>query len=343
MKLRADQLKQHLSKGIFQPLYIVSGDEPLLLQETCDTLRQAIRAAGFTERECFTVETGFNWNQLLQSSQNMSLFGDRKLIELRLPKAKVDETGKKTLAAYIETPSPDNILMLMLPKLDRKTLSTKWFQHLEQQGALIQIWPITDQQLPKWIQQRMNLVGLQPNADAVELLCERVEGNLLAAAQEVEKLALLIKPGPVNGPTIQAAVADHAQYTQFELVDEAIQGNHTQALKILNFIKASGTEPVSLLWSFAKDLRALEGIAAQREKGMNMSKAFRDFGVWDNRKSLFQKALQKHNSALFKTALQEAANIDHAIKGLAKGDPWIGFSNIILLLSGALKPGTLTI
>ena len=341
MKLRSNQISQHLKKAAqsnsLMPLYIVSGEDTLLMQEACDLLRSGARAAGFSERELHSVEAGFNWNQLLESTNSMSLFGDRKIFEVRLSKPKLDEAGKKALASYLEHPSEDNLIILTMGKLDRKTQSTKWFQALEAKSALIQIWPIENHQLPQWIQQRMASKGLHPDQEATQLLAERVEGNLLAAAQEVDKLALLIEPGQVNVKTIRAAVADHARYTQYELVDYAIQGNETQALRILAFLQNSGVEPIAILWVLSKDLRALEGISAAVSNGQAAAKAFRDFRVWDNRKPLFQKALNRHNHKVFRSALIEASHIDHSVKGLIKADPWIGFTNIILMLSGSLK------
>lgn len=339
MKLRTNQVSQHIKKAgqsnSLSPLYIVSGEDPLLMQETCDLLRAGARSAGFSERELYNVEAGFDWNSLLESTNSMSLFGDRKLLEVRVKK--LDEAGKKALNAYLEAPSDDNLMVLSMGKVDRKTLSTKWFQAIESKSALIQVWPIENHQLPQWIQQRMECKGLHPSPDATQLLTERVEGNLLAAAQEIDKLTLLIEPGPVNANTIQAAVANQSRYTQFELVDQAIQGNYVQALRILTFLQNSGTEPTAILWALSKDLRALEGISSSLENGQALAKAFRDFRVWDNRKPILQKALNKHNNKLFRATLIEAGNIDHAVKGIIKASPWVGFRNIIMMLSGTMK------
>jgi len=347
MKLRTNQIAQHLQKASqsnsLMPLYIVSGEDTLLMQEACDQLRAGARTAGFSERELYSVESSFNWNLLLESTNSMSLFGDRKIFEIRLSKPKLDEAGKKALASYLEHPSEDNLIILTMGKLDRQTQSTKLFQAMETKSALIQVWPIENHQLQQWIHQRMTGKGLHPDSDATQLLAERVEGNLFAAAQEGHKLALLIEPGPVNINTIRAAVADQARYTQYELVDHAIQGNETQALRILSFLQNSGVEPIAILWALAKDLRALEGISTAVANGQSTTQAFRDFRVWDNRKPVFQKALNRHNHTLFRSALVEASHIDHAVIGLLKADLWVGFNNIILMLSGTLKDNPLPI
>ena len=333
MKIRADQLAKHFSNQTPQPAYLLSGDEPLLMQEACDTIRSAARQLGFTEREVFQVEPGFDWNDLLESANNMSLFGDRKLMELRFNKAKIDDKGKKALSHYMENPSPDNLLLISFPKLDKRFTSTQWFKTLETQIAFCQIWPINEKQLPQWIRGRLISAGYQPTNEAVELLAERVQGNLLAAAQEVEKLTLFINPGPIDDAMIESCVSDHARYNIFDLVDQAVQGNLSQALKMLNFLKASGTEPTLILWALAKELRTLEAVSHQVENGMAPAKAFRDNRVWDNRKPLLQKALGKLNSRDFQYGLRLAGAADHTIKGLAPGEPWNYFEDILLTLA----------
>src|SRR5690606_30516311 len=185
---------------------------------------------------------------------------DRKLLEVRNEKGKFDDTAKKALATYCDNPNPDNILLLILPKVDKKTQSAKWFQQLESIGAFIQVWPVEASQLPQWIHQRMRSAGLEPTLEAVQLLAERVEGNLLAASQEVEKLLLLRGEGPLDVRDIDDAVADHARYNLYDLVDEALQGNYAHAIKMLHYLRASGTEPTVLLWALTKDIRTLAGV-----------------------------------------------------------------------------------
>ncbi|MDX1692783.1 MAG: DNA polymerase III subunit delta [Ketobacteraceae bacterium] len=333
MKLRGNQLSKHFQSQQWLPVYIISGDEPLLTQEACDEVRKAARDNGFTEREIFQVEPGFDWNDLLESGNNMSLFGDRKLLELRFTKAKIDDKGKKAITQYLENPSPDNLLLIIFPRLEKRFTSTQWFKTLETQAGFCQIWPIDDKQLPQWIRQRLMNAGYQPTNEAVELLAERVQGNLLAAAQEVEKLALFVEPGPVNEATIESCVSDHARYNIFDLVDQAVQGNLSQALKMLNFLRASGTEPTLILWALAKELRTLEAVSHQLENGIAPAKAFRDARVWDSRKPLLQKALGKLSSRDFQRGLLIAGQADRCIKGLAPGAPWNAFEDILLTLA----------
>ena len=342
MKLRANQLDKHFSSQPWQPAYLISGDEPLLTQEACDQVRRAARANGFTEREVFQVEAGFDWSDLLESANNMSLFGDRKLLELRFPKAKIDDKGKKAISQYMENPSPDNLLLIIFPRLEKRFTSTQWFKTLETQVGFCQIWPIDEKQLPQWIRQRLMNAGYQPTNEAVELLAERVQGNLLAAAQEVEKLTLFVEPGPLDGATIEACVSDHARYNIFDLVDQAVQGHLSQALKMLNFLRASGTEPTLILWALAKELRTLQAVSHQVENGIAPARAFRDARVWDNRKPLLQKALGKLSSQDFQRGLLIASQADRTIKGLAPGAPWNYFEDILLTLAKRPVPAGVT-
>lgn len=343
MKLRTNQIREHFAKGPLLPLYILSGDEALLMQETADLIRSEARKAGITERELFVVEAGFEWNHLLQAGNSMSLFGDRKLLEVRNEKGKFDEDARKALVTYCQNPNPDNILLLILPRLDKKTQSTKWFQQLESVGALIQVWPVDAAQLPQWIARRLQDAGLEPTPDAVQLLADRVEGNLLAAAQEVEKLVLLRGKGPLDVRAIEDAVADHARYNLYDMVDEALQGNYSHAIRMLNFLRASGTEPPVLLWALSKEIRALAGMSHLIENGLAPARVLQEYKVWDSRKPILQSALQRIPARTFKHCLVEAARIDQAIKGLGPGDPWDGFSNLVLWLAGQVKPGLLAL
>ncbi len=343
MKLRPNQLKEHFKKGDLLPLYIVSGDEALLMQETCAHIRSHCRQQGFSERELFNVEPGFDWNNLLQAGNSMSLFGDKKILEVRHDKPKIDDKGKKALQQYCADLNPDNVMLLILPKQDKKSLSAKWFQTVESVSALIQVWPIDVNQLPQWLHQRMHNAGLEPSREAVELLSEKVEGNLLAAAQEVEKLLLVKGKGPLGVADIEESVADHARYNLYELVDEALKGNQAHAVKMLNQLQASGTEPAALSWAFSKEIRALAGMSSLIENGMSASKVMQDYRVWSTRKQVIQSALQRLQSKTFKHCLLEIARIDRAIKGMAQGNPWVGFTNVILWLSGKVRPGSMAL
>ncbi|MAR93320.1 MAG: DNA polymerase III subunit delta [Pseudomonadota bacterium] len=343
MKLRSNQLKEHFAKGKVLPVYVLSGDEPLLLQEAADLIRSACRDQGFNERELFNVEPGFDWSELLTAGNTLSLFGDRKILEVRHPKPKFDDTARKALQTYCQDPSPDNVLLLILPRVDKKVQSAKWFQALEQAGAFIQVWPVDLHQLPQWIHQRMQQAGLEPTREAVQLLAERVEGNLLAAAQEVEKLLLLRGGGPIDVRDIEDSVADHARYNLYDLVDEALAGQQEHALRMLYQLRAGGMEPAVLLWAFSKELRALAGMSHLLQNGMAPARVLQEYRVWERRKPLLQETLRRVPLSVLRHCLMEAARVDQAIKGIGEGDPWDGFTTIILWLSGKLRPTRLAL
>ena len=342
MQLKPEQLPEHCK----QPphwLYLISGDEALLQQEVCDQLRACCRTQGVSERELFTVDTGFKWQSLIDANNNLSLFGDRKLIEVRMNSAKFDDQAKKVLQEYAANPNPDNVVMLIVPKLDKKQLSTKWMKTLEQAGVLIQTWPVKLQQMPQWIRQRMVAKGLQPTPDAVEHLAERVEGNLLAAQQEIEKLLLLQGTGAITAEDIQHSVDFHARYSVFDWVDEAIKGNYQHALTMLQQLQQSGMEPSILIWAIGKELRDLSTMAQQVREGRSVMEVMKQQRVWSSRQGAVKHALESIRPAVLKRCLIETGHIDQAMKGLLKADPWLGFSNIILWLSGQIKPGQFSI
>lgn len=334
MKLRANQLKQHFERSGPQALYIVSGEEPLLIQEACDTIRAAVKAAGYLEREVYPADNNFNWHAMLESANSMSLFGDRKLIEIRQDKPKFDDAAKKALSDYLARPNPDTILLIILPKLEKAFTSTKWFTAIENIAQHVQIWPMEARELPAWIDARMRANGMTPSREAVTLLAERVEGNLLAAAQEIEKLRLLVGAGNINAEAIAQAVTDHARYNIYDLVDQAIDRQTEHALKMLHFCRASGEEPPVLLWAFAKELRTLTAIQYQAQRGIQLAKLFQDFRIWDKRKPVVQRALGKQPVANLEAALQLISRIDRTVKGWAPGDAWEGMAALILLLGG---------
>jgi DNA polymerase-3 subunit delta len=334
MKLRANQLKQHFERGGPQPLYIVSGEEPLLIQEACDAIRAAVKAAGFLEREVYPADNQFNWHAVLESANSMSLFGDRKLIEIRQDKPKFDDAAKKALTDYLARPNPDTVILIILPKLEKAFTSSKWFTALENTAQHVQIWPMEIRELPAWIDARMRAHGMIPSRDAVKLLSERVEGNLLAASQEIEKLRLLAGTGNIDAEAIANAVTDHARYNIYDLVDQAIEQQTEHALKMLYFCRASGEEPPVLLWAFAKELRTLTAMQYQAQKGVQLGKLLQDFRIWDKRKPVVQRALGKQPLANLEAAVQLISRIDRTVKGWAPGDAWEGIAALILLLGG---------
>ncbi|MCY1285026.1 DNA polymerase III subunit delta [compost metagenome] len=337
MKLNPAQLGKQL-QGALAPVYVVSGDEPLLCQETCDAIRSACRNQGFSERQVFNAEANFDWGLLYEAGASLSLFAEKRLLELRIPNGKPGDKGTAALLEYLQRPPEDTVLLISLPKLDGSTQKTKWAKALIDgpQVQFVQIWPIEVAALPQWIRQRLAQAGLAATPEALELIAARVEGNLLAAAQEIEKLKLLAEGNQVDAATVQAAVADSARFDVFGLIDAALNGEAAHALRNLEGLRGEGVESAVVLWALARELRLLAGIAQQHSQGVPLDKAFASARppVWDKRRPLLGKALQRHPAARWGQLLRDAQQIDAQIKGQAAGDPWTGLARLALQLAG---------
>ena len=341
MLLRTEQLAAHLQKSLLA-MYWVSGDEPLLVEESTDLIRSCCRKLGFSERDQFFVESNFDWQSLQQSDNNLSLFSAKKIIELRLRSAKLDDKAKTALKDYLTSPNPDNVLLIVSPKIEKATTTTKWFQALEKQGAHIQIWPIDANNLPQWIGNRLLQHGIKADREAVSLLADRVEGNLLAADQEIEKLALRFKgPGFVEGTPISLdsamvaqMVANSSRYNVFALVDATLAGDTARAIKVMQGLAADGSEPLMILAMISKEIRSLAQMAVKVEKGQSITAVMESERVWSNRKTVVKTALGRLDAATLHGLLQQAMLVDHAVKGLLQTDPWRELSSLVLLMSG---------
>lgn len=337
MKLAPAQLAKHLQTGL-APVYVVSGDEPLLCQEAADAIRAACRLQGYGERQVFNAEANFDWGLLYEAGASLSLFAEKRLLELRIANGKPGDKGAAALLEYLERPPEDTVLLISLPKLDGSTQKTKWAKALidGQQAQFVQIWPVDAAQLPQWIRQRLAQAGLAATPEAVELIAARVEGNLLAAAQEIEKLKLLVEGNQLDAATVQAAVADSARFDVFGLIDTALNGDAAHALRTLEGLRGEGVETAVILWALARELRLLAGLAHQHSQGVPLDKAFSSARppVWDKRRPLLSKALQRHSAARWGQLLQDAQLIDAQIKGQAPGDAWTGLARVLLLLAG---------
>ena len=331
MRLRPNQLRQHLDKGNFAPLYVISGEEPLLVMECCDQIRQAAKASGIQDREVHHADSGFDWTTVLESANSLSLFGDRKLVEIRQDKIKLDDRSRKSILDYLQRPNPDTVLLLVWPKFEKGFDKSKWFQSMETLAAIIQVWPLDTRDFPAWLESRMRAAGLQPHRDAVTLLAERVQGNLLAAAQEVEKLRLLSTSTQIDGETIRQTVADHARYDIFSLVDETLEGNTAQAIRMLHFCQASGEEPTVIAWAFAREIRQLYRIRAATDRGINAQRAMQDAGVWEKKKPAVQKMVTRLSLTHLEQMLSALSRLDKAIKGWDSLHPWTGLEQLILI------------
>lgn len=330
MKIRADQLNSHLKDRIL-PIYFVTGDEPLLVAEALDAIRARARDLGFTEREVFTAERGFDWNRLISGGANLSLFAEKRILELRIPTGKPGDEGSKTLLELAAAPPEDTLIVVSAPKLERARLSSKWVKALEQAGALIQVWPVDAAALPAWIGRRMRALGMEPSGDAVKLLADRVEGNLLAAAQELEKLRLVHGEGPIDANQVEAAVADSARFNIFKLSDSAVAGHAGRALRILGSLRAEGTEPVLILWALTREIRTAAMVCCDVDAGRALAQSLKRRGVWSSRENIVRACVARHTRASLNCLMTRAERADQVLKGRRAGEPW---QEIIALTAG---------
>lgn len=334
MQVKPEQLASRLKQET-PPFIWIAGDETLLVQEACDAVRLHARSQGFSEREVLDADAQFDWNRLVAAGAELSLFAERKVIDLRASNGKLDDKARAALGEYLASPNPDYLLLLTTGKVDKAAQGTKWFRQLEGAGWFCQIWPVSEQQLPQWIRQRLAAGGIDADADAVSLLAERVEGNLLAAAQEVEKLRLLAGSGQLDGAGVAEAVADSSRYSVFTLVDACLAGNPARALKILAHLEAEGEQSLGVLARLNIELRNLATMQAEIERGHNPHAVMQSHRVWNNRTELVGGALQRHNQRTLEALLDKARVVDQAVKGLLDDRPWEVLRSLVLGFSDA--------
>lgn len=331
MKLKPEQLSSHLKQPLL-PVYLLTGDEPLLIQESGDQLRLSARENGFSDREVFHADAGFSWESLLQSSQSLSLFSDKQLIELHIPNGKPGAKGSTILTQLLQAPSPDNLLIIYCPKLDASAQRSAWFKAIDKAGAVLQYWPVEPQRLPGWISQRCRAAGLTIDPDAAQQLADRVEGNLLAAAQEIEKLKLLSSDGNLNQEAISGSVADNARYDVYALLDAALEAKPARCLKILQGLRSEGTDAIAILGSLTWELRKL--LELSQQPGAISESQYKKHRIWGKRKTLVSQSLRRLRSNQLETMLQQCATTDKAVKGMCNDDPWLLLSTTYLQLAG---------
>lgn len=333
MQIRPEQLSQHLRQQCL-PVYVISGDEALLVQECADLVRAAARQAGCSDREIIdSAAPGFGWQSLLHSASEMSLFGDRKLIELRLPDGKPGAEGSKALCEYIDRASGDDVLLLLSGKIDKQSLGSKWYKTLDRAGATIQVWQVAARDLPRWLRQRLEHAGLRIDDDALELLAERLEGNLFAAIQEIEKLKLLARDQRVTLDTVTTVVLDNARYNLFAMVDTALRGDAGASLRMVHGLRAEGSEVIPLLWALTREVRSLYTMRLACDEGQAIARVIGNHRVWQSRAPIVQAALQRHSSHSLGELLQLALEVDGSVKGFAGGDPWDHLDRLLLGLA----------
>ncbi len=332
MKINLNQLSSHLQNKL-APCYFVTGDEHLLVDEALDAIRAVARDRGFTSRDLHVATTGFDWSSLRDAGANLSLFAEKRIVELRVPTGKPGRAGSQAIADFIDNCDDDLLFIVVAPKLERNNQSAKWVKALDAAGVMVTVWPIDRRELPRWIAGRMRAAGLQPDSDAVTLIADRVEGNLLAADQEVEKLRLILGEGKVTAGDVGDAVANSSRFDVFKLVDAALGGDAQRAVRILSGLRAEGVEPVIVVWALARELRTLAALTETVAGGGNLASGMKKHRVWSNRQGLVRGCIGRHKHGDFHRLLKTASEADQAAKGQSPGDPWQISTDIVMGLS----------
>lgn len=321
MSIASEDLPRHLASGL-KPLYVVHGDALLLAIEAADSIRAAAREAGYTERETFTAEQYFKWAELKNSAQSLSLFASRKVVDLRIPTGKPGVEGGQALQDYVANMSPDVLTLITLPKLDNTARKSQWFAALERNGVVVTADDVPRSALPRWIAGRLKRQEQSADNATLEFLADRCEGNLLAAFQEIQKLALLFPPGELSFEQVKDAVMDVARYDIFKLSEAMLTGNAARFARILEGLRAEGTATVLVLWTMTEDIRTLGKVLQSVQRGGNLANAMRDARVWGPRQGLIENAARRVKLPFIERAMQQAARLDKTIKGLRQGDVW---------------------
>jgi DNA polymerase-3 subunit delta len=322
MQLRAEELERHLSRSL-AALYVIHGDEPLQSLEAADAIRAAAREKGYAEREVLAVERGFDWNQLVVSGASLSLFSSKKLIELRIPGGKPGTEGAAAIVQYCLAPARDVLTIVTLPRLDRRGQDAAWFKALTRDGVLINTFQVERAQLPQWIAGRLARQKQKADGETLQFLADSVEGNLLAAHQEIQKLGLLFPPGELAFDPVCSAVLNVARYDAFKLNEAMLAGDKARLARMLDGLKSEGEAPPKILWVLAEEIRAVAKVQAGMAQGEDLQQLYRNNRVWGGvRQQQVTKAARRLESAALGQALRHAARIDRTVKGLARGDVW---------------------
>lgn len=334
MKLSHDKLTAHLA-GTLAPVYLVTGDELLFVQEACSAIKNAARRAGFSELVRYSVDTSFDWSNFYTQLRSASLFGEKQCLELHFTTLRLSDTGKTVWLNGLQRLPADKIVLVVSGKLDATTQKSAWLKALDAVGVVVTVWPLAPAQWQPWLARRLQAAGFNAEADAVQWLAAQTQGNLLAAAQEVEKLSLLYPSGPLTLTQLRAASSDHARFDPFALVDAVVQGEGAQALRILSCLQQEGVEPILVLWALVRELRLLLRLKRLQQHGQSLEQALHSQGVWEKRKPLLKRALRQHpHEDSLRQCLLRAAQLDRIIKGMALGSVWNELQALCVHMSG---------
>jgi len=335
MRIKAEQLTGQLQQKL-APVYLVFGDETMLVEEAADLIRQQARKQGANERQTWQIEGRFDWSTIQWQEQTMSLFASQRLLEIRLPSGAPGREGGEALRNYAADLPPDTTLLIISGKIDARSQKGKWFTALEQAGIIIPIWPIDNANLPRWIAQRLQSKGLQADQQVAKLIAERVEGNLFAAAQEIDKLQLLCSDGQVDEQTVLDSVADNARFEVFGLMDAVFLGQVEKIPRMIGRLKSEGLEILAIFSGISWSLHRIIDMAIQTGQGANLDQvmAAQKPPIWEKNRAMTRQVIIRHHPEQWLNFLHQLAQIDQAAKGRLKADPWLLLESLCLQVAG---------
>jgi DNA polymerase-3 subunit delta len=339
MELRADRFERQLAGEPLRPVYLIAGEEPLVVQECADALRARAREQGYGEREVFEADANFDWNTLAMGMASLSLFASRRLFDLRMPTGKPGREGSEAIRAYCDNPPPDTVLLITSLEWSKQHAG-KWSEAIARVGHQVTVWPVRASELPDWLERRLRSRGLVAEPPALALLAERVEGNLLAAAQEVEKLAILLRAdksaaATINEATMAALVADSSRYDVFQLIEAALGGDVERTRRLVHALRAEGGQVPGLMPMIAMELIRLAALAQSASDGGNLAQTMREMRVWESKQALYRRALQRHPSDRWQGFAGEAGRVDLMSKGRLSGDAWLALERLLVGIADA--------
>ncbi len=333
MNVRPDQLQSVVSKTVY-PVYMVSGDEPLQQMEALDSIRGFLREESYSEREILDVDAKFDWQRLMDEAASMSLFATRRIVELRLPTAKPGRQGSQAIKDYLARVPEDTVLIINAGKVDGNAKKSAWYKAVEKNGLVVQCWPVPIDKLSYWLKQRFNIRDMQADDEVLAYISQHVEGNLLAANQEIEKLFLLLGPGKISYGDVVEAITAQSRFNVFELIDMSLTGNTSRVIKIIAGLKEEGVAALAINGMLAKDIRLLARVAVDVSSA---DYTLRRSGLWQSKIVLFKSCLSRHNLRTFQLLLKRCSYIDAASKGLVDANAWDEIESLCVRLSGSTK------
>jgi DNA polymerase-3 subunit delta len=329
MQLTANQLIFSRGEELL-PVYLVSGDEPLQQGEAVDLIRKKARANGFLNREIFHVAAKFDWNQVFAACLTQSLFAEKNLIEINLPSAKPGRDGSAAIEELIAEMSTDNQLIIVTGKVDKASKNTKWYKAIDKRGGIIHVWPLTDDKLTQWLKKRLQHKGMAASEQAIKYLAESVEGNLLAAAQEIEKLHVLYGPVQLSEADVFESVADNARYNVYTLTDSLLAGNVERTIQVLTGLLGEKLAAPIVIWALMRELRVLAALSLEKQTTGGTHATFKNHRVWDSKKGVYLSAVSRGTVQQWQGLIQATAHAERIIKGVERGEEWLVIEQICL-------------